>query len=161
VRYFCWAKVVHINNMKVQSFHLPAISNHLPPLKTPFNRSPSQRHHITPTPSGDFTSPGTPGFTHFPESPANSALTQLLGVWLVVVCLMEGTTHSQGCLGWNSFSFPPGYFLGGTKDMGKMWCLLKVCVCVCGNFSNNGRYQVNISWRTEDSVGMFFLIFGK
>lgn len=27
-------------------------------------------------------------------------------------------------------SISPGYFFGGTKDMGKMWCLLKVCVCV-------------------------------
>ena len=58
--------------------------------------------------------------------------------------------------------FPPrDIFFVGQKTWEDVVFVESVCVCVCDNFSNNGRYQVKISWRTEDSVGMFFLILGK
>lgn len=84
--------------------------------------------------------------------------------WCLVSCYLSyGRYYSlTRVVGLELLLFYPGIFFWWDKRHGEDVVFVEsVCVCVCGNFSNYGRYQVKISWRTEDSVGMFFLILGK
>ena len=153
--YLFWGgKVVHISTIwrskkfkpnptqpSEASSPLKAPGHH--PFPLPARASPLTTHH----------SFGPRGFTHFPESPANSALTQFLGVRFGLVCFL---------VSWNGYKLYEyigcEFHVNNIKNpfIGRIWCyiigggFLNICFFAprfCGKWSNltTARY-FQIGW---------------